>query len=170
MVTNIAPTTPVRLLGLTAVRTEETPRSSRSPKPDANPHEPGSKRGRSTASQAAGAVPYAVFMPFIVLWRSLRGIWSDQASRGILITAGLLLVAGTIIFMIIEGFSLIDSLYFSFITLATIGYGDYSPSTDLGKLVTVMYSIAGLGIMAALISAIASQRRTDRNHGHGDGR
>ena len=107
-------------------------------------------------------------MPFIVLWRSLRGIWNDQASRGILITAGLLLVAGTIIFMIIEGFSLIDSFYFSFITLATIGYGDFSPSTDLGKLVTVMYSIAGLGIMAALISAIATQRRSNRDHSGAD--
>ncbi len=142
--------------------------SSRSPKPDAKPGEPGSQRGRSTATKAAVAVPYTVLMPFIVLWRSLRGIWSDQASRGILITAGLLLVAGTIIFMIIEGFSLIDSFYFSFITLATIGYGDFSPTTDLGKLVTVAYSIAGLGIMAALISAIASQRRTDRDHGVAD--
>ena len=74
--------------------------------------------------------------------------------------AALLLVAGTIIFMIIEGFSPIDSFYFSFITLATIGYGDFSPSTDIGKLFTVLYSFAGLGIMAALIRTIATQRRT----------
>ena len=72
--------------------------------------------------------------------------------------AALLLVAGTVIFMFIEGFSPLDSFYFCFITLATIGYGDLSPSTDVGKLVTVIYSIAGLGIMAALISSIASQR------------
>lgn len=142
--------------------------SSRSPKPDAGSPEPESKRGRSTATKAAVAVPVTVLMPFIVLWRALRGIWGDQASRGILITAGLLLVAGTVIFMIIEGFSLIDSFYFSFITLATIGYGDLSPSSDLGKLVTVAYSIAGLGIMAALISAIASQRRTIRDSGAAD--
>ena len=74
--------------------------------------------------------------------------------------AALLLVAGTIIFMIIEGFSPIDSFYFSFITLATIGYGDFSPSTDIGKLVTVLYRFAGLGIMSALIRTIATQRRT----------
>ena len=148
--------------------TEETSMSSRSPKPDPGSPEPGSKQGRSTATKAAVAVPFTVLMPFIVLWRALRGIWSDQASRGILITAGLLLAAGTVIFMIIEGFSLIDSFYFSFITLATIGYGDFSPNTDLGKLVTVAYSIAGLGIMAALISAIATQRRTSRVHAADD--
>jgi hypothetical protein len=60
--------------------------------------------------------------------------------------------------MLIEGFSPIDSFYFCFITLATIGYGDLAPATDVGKLVTIIYSVAGLGIMAALISSIATQR------------
>ena len=99
-------------------------------------------------------------MPFIVLYRALRGIWGEEASRGILIAAVLLLVAGTVIFMFVEGFSPIDSFYFSFITLATIGYGDLAPTTDLGKLLTVAYSVAGLGIMAALITTIAAQRRS----------
>ncbi len=111
------------------------------------------------------AVPVTILMPFIVFWRSTRGIWADQASRGILILAPMLLVAGTVLFKFIEGFSLLDSFYFCFITLATIGYGDLSPATDLGKLVTVVYGIAGLGVMAALISAIATHHR--RLH-HGD--
>ena len=113
---------------------------------------------RRAARKAALAVPATILMPFVMVYRSLKGLWDDRASRGILITAGLLLVAGTIIFMVIEGFSPIDSFYFCFITLATIGYGDLSPATDLGKIVTVIYGIAGLGIIAALVSAIASQR------------
>jgi hypothetical protein len=143
---------------------------SRTPKPDANRRSSRDEHGRRTAAKAAVLVPVTVFMPFIVLWHALRGIWADQTSRGILITAGLLLIAGTVIFMIIEGFSLIDSFYFSFITLATIGYGDFSPSTDLGKLVTVAYSFAGLGIMAALISAIARPRRAARDRDADDER
>ena len=116
---------------------------------------------RKKAGKAALAVPATIFMPFIMVWRSLRAIWNDQASRGILISAALLLAAGTLLFMIIEGFSPIDSFYFSFITLATIGYGDLSPSTDLGKIVTVIYGIAGLGVIAALVSAIAAQRQRE---------
>ena len=119
------------------------------------------RRERGTVKKTALAVPVTIFMPFIVLYRSLRGIWRDQASRGILISAALLLAAGTLLFMIIEGFSPIDSFYFSFITLATIGYGDLSPSTDLGKIVTVIYGIAGLGVIAALVSAIAAQRQRE---------
>jgi hypothetical protein len=104
------------------------------------------------------ALPVSVLMPVGIVARALRGIWDDRTSRGILIVAVWLLIGGTVIFMLIEGFSPIDSFYFCFITLAAIGYGDLSPSTDVGNLVTVIYSIAGLGIMAALISSIATQR------------
>jgi voltage-gated potassium channel len=104
------------------------------------------------------ALPATILMPFGIVARALRGIWDDRTSRGILIVAVWLLIGGTVLFMLIEGFSPIDSFYFCFITLATIGYGDLSPRTDIGKLVTVIYSIGGLGIMAALISSIASQR------------
>lgn len=114
-------------------------------------------KSRGSAKKAAIVVLTTIFMPFIVFWRSIRSIWADQASRGILILAALLLVAGTIIFMVIEGFSPLDSFYFCFITLATIGYGDITPTTDLGKIVTVIYGIAGLGVVGALISTIATQ-------------
>ncbi len=119
---------------------------------------------RRTARRAILALPKTVLTPFVLFYSSLRGIWSDPASRGILITALVLLVAGTIIFMFVEGFSPIDSFYFCFITLSTIGYGDFSPTTDLGKILTVMYGIVGLGIIAALVSAIAAYRTrvTDR--------
>jgi len=130
------------------------------------------RSSRGKATRAAVAVPATILMPFVLFWRSLRSIWKDPNSRGVLITAGLLLVAGTIIFRITEGFSLLDSFYFSFVTLATIGYGDLAPVTDLGKLVTVIYGITGLGVMAAFISAMASQnrrRRTSKDRGQTPG-
>ena len=121
------------------------------------------RRPARRAARAVVAVPKAIFWPFVALYRSLREIWRDPATRGVLASAVLLLVAGTILFAFIEGFSFLDSFYFSFITLATIGYGDFTPTTDVGKIVTVAYSIAGLGIMAALVSTIATQRQ--RAHG-----
>ena len=115
-------------------------------------------RRRPKMVAAVVALPAAILTPFVMVWRELHRLWSDRNTRGILVVVAWLLVAGTIIFMIIEDLSLVDGFYFSFVTLATIGYGDIAPATDLGKIVTVIYGIAGLGIMAALISSIAALR------------
>jgi voltage-gated potassium channel len=115
---------------------------------------------------AVVALPAAILTPFIVVWRALHRLWSDKSSRGVIVAAAWLLVAGTVIFMIIEDLSFVDGFYFSFVTLATIGYGDIAPATDMGKMVTVIYGIAGLGIMAALISSIAALRLSPKwQHG-----
>ena len=132
------------------------------PTAGSEPDGPSGRHGRRAIVVVMLAIPALIVSPFIIFWHTLRSIWSDSSSRGILITAAWLLLAGTVIFMIIEDLSPIDGFYFSFITLATIGYGDIAPATELGKLVTVVYSIAGLGIMAALIRSIVSQRRTAR--------
>jgi hypothetical protein len=54
---------------------------------------------------------------------------------------------GTTFYHYEEGWSLIDSFYFSTITLTTIGYGDLAPKTDVGKLFTAFYAIFGIGIL-----------------------
>jgi voltage-gated potassium channel len=40
---------------------------------------------------------------------------------------------------------------------ATVGYGDLVPETDLGKLFTVVYVLAGIGILVAFFTALASK-------------
>ena len=52
-----------------------------------------------------------------------------------------------------EGWSAADSLYYGFITATTVGYGDMSPTTGLGKLNAIILAVIGLiftGIMVAL--------------------
>ncbi len=55
-----------------------------------------------------------------------------------------------------EGWTLFQSLYFSVITLTTVGYGDFSPDTFAGRLFTIFYVLAGVGIIVAFVSEIAS--------------
>jgi voltage-gated potassium channel Kch len=64
------------------------------------------------------------------------------------------LVVGTFAYHSIEKLSWVDSLYFSTITLTTIGYGDITPKTDIGKLFTVFYVIIGIAIIGAFVNAI----------------
>ncbi|MGB7340901.1 MAG: NAD-binding protein [Phototrophicaceae bacterium] len=55
---------------------------------------------------------------------------------------------GTIGFMILEGWSFIDSLYVTVITLSTIGYGDLTPLDPYGRLFTIVLAVLGLSAFA----------------------
>ena len=48
-----------------------------------------------------------------------------------------------------------DALYFSAITLTTIGFGDKTPHTEMGQIVTIFMSIIGIGILATPSGVIA---------------
>ena len=72
------------------------------------------------------------------------------------------LFSGTILFRSIEKWSWIDSFYFSAVSLTTVGYGDLTPTTDKGKLFTVLYLFIGIGIIAALINNLVKNQAAKR--------
>ena len=62
--------------------------------------------------------------------------------------------------------SIPSAMYWAVITLASVGYGDISPITPLGKLMTMVISFIGIGIFAVpaglMASAFTDQLRIDR--------
>jgi hypothetical protein len=55
--------------------------------------------------------------------------------------------------------------YFSMVTLATIGYGDITPKSELARLVTMFFAICGQFYMVALVGIIISRYTTGRRTG-----
>lgn len=79
------------------------------------------------------------------------------------------IIIGTIGFMVLEGFSLLDSLYFVITTLTTVGYGDIFPITPYGKVLVVIIILVGvlsfLGLAATVIDLLIERREKNvRNH------
>ena len=72
---------------------------------------------------------------------------------GLLITS---LVIGSIGFMTIEGYSLLDAFYMSVITLSTVGYNEVKVLSADGRLFASIYIIFNLAILAYVISIISS--------------
>jgi len=94
----------------------------------------------------------------LTMSRFVRGLVLALREPGFsstLILTTIILVSGTIFYNGVEGWSVIDSLYFCVMTLTTIGYGDLHPTTDLSKVFTIIYSIAGIGSFVALVTQIA---------------
>jgi voltage-gated potassium channel len=64
------------------------------------------------------------------------------------------IILGTIGFRLIEGWSFADSLYATVQTLTTVGYGDVTPQTALGRYFAVVIMLIGVGGVALGASTI----------------
>ena len=68
----------------------------------------------------------------------------------------LFLFGGATFYHYAEKWRYLDALYFSAATMTTVGYGDFVPKTDAGKIFTIFYVFAGVGIALYGLSLIAS--------------
>lgn len=67
----------------------------------------------------------------------------------------LLLVLGTVLFHLIENWSLLDAFYFTGMTMLTVGYGDIAPHTPAGKVTAVIFAFASVGVALYSINVLA---------------
>jgi voltage-gated potassium channel len=81
----------------------------------------------------------------------------DPEERGPALLVISLLLAGTVFYTLVEGWSVVDAVYFCSMSLATVGYGDIVPETDAAKIFTVVYVLAGIGILVSFFTALASK-------------
>jgi voltage-gated potassium channel len=76
------------------------------------------------------------------------------AQIGVLFLA--VFTAGTIAFMLVEGWSLMDALYMTTITLSTVGFQEVHPLSTGGRLVAMALILGGTGSLAYGLSVVTA--------------
>jgi voltage-gated potassium channel len=69
----------------------------------------------------------------------------------------LIILAGTLGYCLIEGWTPFDALYMTVISLTTVGYGETHPLSIPGKIFTMFLILSGIGSVAYIIGNISMQ-------------
>lgn len=85
--------------------------------------------------------------------RTTTGTLRLRLIRLSLVLLGIALV-GTAGYMVLEGYSPLDALYMTVITLTTVGYGEVHELSTGGRLFTIALILGGVGTMAFLLSTL----------------
>lgn len=96
----------------------------------------------------------------------------DRAKVCSILVIGWLLL-GTFVFKNTESWTFVEGFYFCMVTLTTIGFGDYVPSSYMGENFHFIYCIIGLGLVATFLSSISAllsvRRRPTQTTGSASG-
>lgn len=94
------------------------------------------------------------------IWYGIKHDEEFHILLGLLLT---FLIGGTYFYWHVEGWSVVDALYFCFMTMSTIGYGDLVPTTPFSKIFTIIYSMLTIGLFVAigskLVIALVSRKK-----------
>lgn len=94
-----------------------------------------------------------------ILIRATRKVKDVLRERKVLLYAGVYMIAlwilATVLFYIFEKISLFDSFYWAITTTTTVGYGDISPVTLEGKVVSIIVMLSGIGVLGLFLASAA---------------
>jgi voltage-gated potassium channel len=108
----------------------------------------------------------SLVLAFRGLARAVAGVWRDPETKALPLVAAALVLTGTIFYWRFEDWTIIEALYFSVVTLTTVGYGDLHPTSAGTEIFTIFYILTGIGVFVALLASVAQQYIAQKGEGH----
>ncbi|MEE8825418.1 pH-gated potassium channel KcsA [Lentilactobacillus sunkii] len=106
---------------------------------------------------------YSIVRYYNLLWRfGISGKWTNALHKFLYDTGFIyllsislvILIFSSLIFASFEHDSLQNSLWWAISTATTVGYGDITPKTDGGKIISAVLMLGGIGFIGLLTSTI----------------
>ncbi len=86
----------------------------------------------------------------------LKIFFNTNGFKYVLIVTFIFVITGGIGIHYIEHMSLFDGIWWALVTATTVGYGDISPSTTIGRIIAMLLMLVGIGLIGSLTSTITS--------------
>lgn len=85
-----------------------------------------------------------------------RRFFNTNGFKYVAFASLLLLIIGAIIIHHVEGLSYENAFWWAFVTVTTVGYGDISPSTGIGRITASILMLVGIGLLGSFTSTITT--------------
>ena len=109
-------------------------------------------------SQVQASVEPRTIWPiwFQVAWHAFYHARCVQPLLQLLVIC-LYIFIGTVFYSNEEGWSYIDGMYFTMVTMSTVGYGDFSPTAGRARVFTIFYALVGIIVVFTQVGALVNR-------------
>jgi hypothetical protein len=98
-----------------------------------------------------------VFRAYATLYRAIIAAFGTPRVQALLLVCLLIALCQALVFRLVEGWRFLDAFYFSVVSMATVGYGDFAPETALGKILAMGFLMIGIGVFVLTVSTVAQE-------------
>lgn len=97
------------------------------------------------------------------LTNRIDGFLKTNGFRNALYVSLVLILISATMYSIAENVAFVDSIWWAVVTTTTVGYGDISPHTPLGRIAAILLMFLGIGFIGILTSTITEYFNSEKN-------